>query len=59
LGCIHLPVRKACLENTDVDFVVIGEPENTVSDLVEALEWERMISRALLGWVLWKMAKLT
>ena len=29
---------EACLENADVDFVVIGEPENTVSELVEALE---------------------
>jgi anaerobic magnesium-protoporphyrin IX monomethyl ester cyclase len=29
---------EACLENINVDFVVIGEPENTVSDLVEALE---------------------
>jgi len=29
---------EACLENTDVDFVVIGEPENTISELVEALE---------------------
>jgi anaerobic magnesium-protoporphyrin IX monomethyl ester cyclase len=32
---------EACLENTDVDFVVIGEPENTVSELVEALEGEK------------------
>ncbi len=29
---------EACLENADVDFVVIGEPENTVSELVELLE---------------------
>jgi magnesium-protoporphyrin IX monomethyl ester (oxidative) cyclase len=29
---------EACLENADVDFVLIGEPENTVSELVEALE---------------------
>jgi anaerobic magnesium-protoporphyrin IX monomethyl ester cyclase len=29
---------EACLENADVNFVVIGEPENTVSELVEALE---------------------
>ncbi len=38
LGFILLHVLKACLENADVDFVVIGEPENTVSELVEALE---------------------
>ena len=29
---------EACLENADVDFVVIGEPEITVSELVGALE---------------------
>jgi len=29
---------EACLENTDVDFVLIGEPERTVSELAEALE---------------------
>ena len=28
---------EACLSERDVDFVVIGEPENTVSELVEAL----------------------
>lgn len=27
-----------CLTNADVDFVVVGEPENTVSELVDALE---------------------
>ena len=27
-----------CLLNPDVDFVVVGEPENTVSELVDALE---------------------
>jgi magnesium-protoporphyrin IX monomethyl ester (oxidative) cyclase len=27
-----------CLANSDVDFVVIGEPENTVLELVDALE---------------------
>jgi anaerobic magnesium-protoporphyrin IX monomethyl ester cyclase len=26
-----------CLQNVDVDFVVVGEPENTISELVEAL----------------------
>ena len=30
-----------CLENADVDFVVVGEPENTVLELVEALEAEK------------------
>ncbi|MGA2681174.1 MAG: radical SAM protein [Candidatus Bathyarchaeia archaeon] len=29
---------EACLSEADVDFVVIGEPENTVFELVEALE---------------------
>jgi magnesium-protoporphyrin IX monomethyl ester (oxidative) cyclase len=29
---------KECLQVTDVDFVVVGEPENTISELVEALE---------------------
>jgi anaerobic magnesium-protoporphyrin IX monomethyl ester cyclase len=27
-----------CLTNVDVDFVVVGEPENTVSELVDVLE---------------------
>ncbi len=27
-----------CLQVSDVDFVIVGEPENTVSELVEALE---------------------
>ena len=29
---------EACLEDQDVDFIVVGEPENTVFELVEALE---------------------
>jgi anaerobic magnesium-protoporphyrin IX monomethyl ester cyclase len=29
---------EACLENPDVDFVVVGEPEETVSELAEALD---------------------
>ena len=29
---------EACLENPDVDFIVVGEPEKTVFELVEALE---------------------
>jgi anaerobic magnesium-protoporphyrin IX monomethyl ester cyclase len=28
---------EACLANRDIDFVVVGEPENTLWDLVEAL----------------------
>lgn len=28
---------EACLSDADVDFVVIGEPENTISELVDAL----------------------
>lgn len=32
---------EACLENADVDFVLIGEPENTISELVEALEMRK------------------
>jgi anaerobic magnesium-protoporphyrin IX monomethyl ester cyclase len=36
---LHPSARpEDCLENSDVDFVVIGEPENTVFELVEALE---------------------
>ena len=31
-----------CLSNADVDFVVVGEPENTISELVEALEQEKV-----------------
>ena len=30
-----------CLQNADVDFVVIGEPENTVAELVETLEQKK------------------
>ncbi len=29
---------QECLQNTDVDFVVMGEPENTISELVDTLE---------------------
>ena len=36
---LHPTARpQDCLMNTDVDFVVIGEPENTVSELVASLE---------------------
>jgi radical SAM superfamily enzyme YgiQ (UPF0313 family) len=30
-----------CLQETDVDFVVVGEPEKTISELISALEQER------------------
>lgn len=33
---------EACLSDLDVDFVVIGEPENTVLELVDALEAGKM-----------------
>lgn len=33
---------EACLSDLDVDFVVIGEPENTVLELVDALEASKM-----------------
>ncbi len=29
---------EACLENADTDFVVVGEPENTISELVDVLD---------------------
>ncbi|HMK94491.1 MAG TPA: radical SAM protein [Candidatus Limnocylindrales bacterium] len=32
---------EACLLDLDVDFVVVGEPENTVSELVDALEADK------------------
>jgi anaerobic magnesium-protoporphyrin IX monomethyl ester cyclase len=36
---LHPSARpEDCLANSDVDFVVIGEPENTVFELVDALE---------------------
>jgi magnesium-protoporphyrin IX monomethyl ester (oxidative) cyclase len=35
---LHPSARpQDCLSNPDVDFIVVGEPENTVSELVEAL----------------------
>ena len=40
---------EPCLENADVDFVVIGEPENTVSDLVEALELGKHDFKSIAG----------
>ena len=38
-----------CLLNADVDFVVVGEPENTVSELVLALEQEKKDLRDIDG----------
>ena len=32
---------KQCMENPEVDFVVVGEPEVTVSELLEALEQKK------------------
>ena len=32
------PRPEACLSDSEVDFVVIGEPENTIFELVDALE---------------------
>ncbi len=40
---------EACLENADVDFVIIGEPENTVSELVDALEWGKNNIKSIAG----------
>ena len=38
---LHPSSRPAdCLQNENVDFVVIGEPENTLSELVDALSQE-------------------
>ncbi len=38
-----------CLLNRDVDFVVVGEPENTVSELVDVLEQGKKDFRAING----------
>jgi anaerobic magnesium-protoporphyrin IX monomethyl ester cyclase len=32
---------KECLENADSDFVIVGEPENTIWELVDALEQKK------------------
>jgi anaerobic magnesium-protoporphyrin IX monomethyl ester cyclase len=40
---------EACLENADVDFVVIGEPENTISEVVEALEVGKHYFKGIAG----------
>jgi magnesium-protoporphyrin IX monomethyl ester (oxidative) cyclase len=38
-----------CLLNSEVDFVVVGEPENTISELVEELEQKKHDFRAIDG----------
>ncbi|TRO51019.1 radical SAM protein [Candidatus Bathyarchaeota archaeon] len=39
LDGLHPSARpEDCLENSDIDFVVIGEPENTVFELVDTLD---------------------
>ncbi|MCL4429872.1 MAG: B12-binding domain-containing radical SAM protein [Candidatus Bathyarchaeota archaeon] len=38
-----------CLENADTDFVVVGEPEYTVAELVEALEQKKRGFRSIDG----------
>jgi anaerobic magnesium-protoporphyrin IX monomethyl ester cyclase len=40
---------EACLSNPNVDFVVIGEPENTISELVSALEQGRQDLKKIKG----------
>lgn len=40
---------EACLENPDVDFVVVGEPEKTVSELAEALAEGKHSFRGISG----------
>jgi anaerobic magnesium-protoporphyrin IX monomethyl ester cyclase len=38
-----------CLQNLDVDFVVVGEPENTISELVNSLEQKKHNLREIDG----------
>jgi anaerobic magnesium-protoporphyrin IX monomethyl ester cyclase len=40
---------QECLSNSDVDFVVVGEPENTVFELVDALELGRQDFKEING----------
>ncbi|MBT0158800.1 radical SAM protein [Candidatus Bathyarchaeota archaeon A05DMB-2] len=43
LSGLHPSARpRECLANPDVDFVVIGEPEQTISELVDALEQRKI-----------------
>jgi anaerobic magnesium-protoporphyrin IX monomethyl ester cyclase len=47
---LHPSSRPAeCMENDEVDFVVIGEPENTVAELAEAIEQEKTDFRGVDG----------
>ena len=47
---LHPSSRPAeCMENGQVDFVVIGEPEDTVAELVEALEQKKTDFRGING----------
>ncbi len=38
-----------CLLNADIDFVVVGEPENTVSELIDALKYGKRDFRGIDG----------
>jgi anaerobic magnesium-protoporphyrin IX monomethyl ester cyclase len=40
---------EQCLENPDVDFLVIGEPETTISELVEALTERKTSFQSITG----------
>ncbi len=50
---------EACLENPDVDFIVVGEPEKTVFELVEALEAGKKDFRNINGLAFWQNGKPT
>ena len=50
LDGLHPSARpEDCLANSDVDFVVIGEPENTVFELVDALEKDTVDFKEIRG----------
>ena len=40
---------KSCLEDSEADFVVVGEPENTIAELVEVLEQKKTSFRGIDG----------
>ena len=45
LSGLHASARpRECLENPDIDFVVIGEPEQTIFELVCSLEQQRYLN---------------
>jgi anaerobic magnesium-protoporphyrin IX monomethyl ester cyclase len=49
---LHPSSRPAqCMENGEVDFVVVGEPENTIAELVETLEQKKSDFRGIDGLV--------